>query len=231
MSEDGIKLQVTEFKNISNDLAQLTMVANDPASIPSDFIPGQVAVLSLDGESKAYFAIASAPGESQLEFLVKRGKGVSGELFDRGVGCEVTMTGPVGKGFPIDQYHGHDLLLMAAGTAIAPIRSALRSALKHRDDFGRIVLVYGVREPAHFAFQEEIAEWRAKGILVVLTVSQPVADGNWSGAIGYVQHRLEDVAIHLQKPVAVICGMKDMMQQTTEQLSIRFPGIEVLTNF
>jgi NAD(P)H-flavin reductase len=92
------------------------------------------------------------------------------------------------------------------------------------------VLVYGVRQPDHFAFQEEIEEWRQKGIIVILTVSQPV-DGNWAGAVGYVQHRLEDAAVHLQKPVALICGMKDMMAQTTEQLSIRFPGVQILTNY
>ena len=230
MSEQGIKLRVTEIKEINSDLALFTMVADDPASEPLDFIPGQVAVLSLEEGGKSYFAIASAPREPHLEFLVKKGSGVSAALFDRGVGCEVTMTGPVGKGFPIDNYHGHDLLLLAAGTAIAPIHSVIRSTLGHSQDFGKIVLVYGVRNPSHFAFQEEIEEWRAKGIIVILTVSQPV-DGNWSGAIGYVQHRLDDAAVHLENPVAAVCGMKDMMQQTTEQLSFRFPGIQVLTNY
>jgi len=230
MSEQGTKLHVTEIKEINSDLALFKMVADSPTSEPLDFIPGQVAVLSLEDGTKSYFAIASAPRELQLEFLVKRGSGVSAALFDRGIGCEVTMTGPVGKGFPIDNYHGHDLLLLAAGTAIAPIHSVIRSTLSHSQDFGKIVLIYGVRNPGHFAFQDEIEEWRAKGIIVILTVSQPVY-GDWSGAIGYVQHRLEDVAVHLQHPVAAVCGMKDMMQQTTEQLAIRFPGIEVLTNY
>ena len=72
-------------------------------------------MLSLDGAGKGYFAIASAPGDHGLEFLIKKGNGVSGALFDSGVGSSVFMSGPVGKGFPVETYKGHDVLMMAAG--------------------------------------------------------------------------------------------------------------------
>src|SRR5581483_11650765 len=225
MSEEPIKLTVTNIDNIHDDLACFSMAAENGLS---DFIPGQVAVLSLDGQAKSYFAIASAPGEDTLSFLVKRGSGVSGALFEQGIGSSVLMTGPVGKGFPITEYRGHDPLLMAAGTAIAPIRSVIRSVLAHRHDYGKVILIYGVREPAHFAFQDEVESWRDQSIMVVLTCSQP-GSAAWNGAVGYVQHRLEDVAEHLERPVALICGMKEMMQQTSEELTRRFPGIQVLT--
>ena len=230
MSEQPTKLLITEVKNISTDLACFKMVPIDSVANSLDFIPGQVAVLSLDGVGKGYFALASAPGDQAFEFLIKKGSGLSAGLFENGVGSSVSMTGPVGKGFPIGDYKNRDLLLMAAGTAIAPFRSVIRYILKNRGDFSKVILIYGVREPAHFAYQDEIEDWREQGINVVLTVSQP-GNADWNGAIGYVQHRLEDVSVHLKDPVALICGMKDMMQQTTDELTRRFTGIQVLTNY
>ena len=89
-------------------------------------IPGQIAVLGIEGVGESYFAIASAPEDKEgMEFLVKKGGGVSESLFGAREDDKVQAKGPIGKGYPIDQYRGRDLILACVGSAIAPMRSVL----------------------------------------------------------------------------------------------------------
>jgi sulfhydrogenase subunit gamma (sulfur reductase) len=125
------------------------------------FTAGQVAVVGVEGVGESYFAVASAPeDEGVLQFLVKNGKGVAGALFTMRKGDSVSVKGPVGKGFPIDDYKGRDLIIEAVGTAIAPMRGVIRSIMKRRGDFGKVTAVFGVRVPEDFPFKNEMDEWR-----------------------------------------------------------------------
>jgi len=196
------------------------------------FVPGQVAVLGIEEVGESYFAIASAPEDRQgMDFLIRDGKGVSGILFMLNRGDQVQGKGPVGKGFPIDQFRGRDLLLAAVGSAIAPMRSVLRSILYRRADFAKVVLVYGVRHHDDFPFLEEMEEWRQANIQVTLTVSRPKGL-DWKGRTGYVQSHFEEALGTLHQPVALVCGMKEMMDQSRDQLtSLGVAATEVLTNY
>lgn len=196
-----------------------TMAADDGSSIADlQFEPGQVAVLSIPEFGEAYMAIASPPDQrGTLEFLVKRTGEVGERLCDLGSLATVDLTGLVGSGFPVDRYAGKDLVFVAAGTAIAPIRAAIGHAVANRSNFGRIVLVHGVRRPEDFAVDDEIDHWRAAGVDVVLTVTQP---GNgWGGRTGRVQELLETAVRDTFEPVAFVCGSPDMMEQTEQTLA------------
>ena len=107
------------------------------------FIPGQVAMLSVRDEDPAYFAFASAPEDRELEILVKRAAGASGKIFDMKEGARLDLLGVTGHGFDLDRHRGHDLVLVAMGTGVAPLRSALRHVLKRPQDFGQLVVLYG----------------------------------------------------------------------------------------
>jgi sulfhydrogenase subunit gamma (sulfur reductase) len=196
------------------------------------FIPGQVAILSKEGLGESYFAIASAPEDrGGMEFLVRNGEGVSAFLFAAKVGNTVSGKGPLGKGFPIDYYIGRDLFLSAVGSAIAPLRSVLRSVCHRRTDFGKVVLVYGVRRAEEFPLLDEMKEWRTNGIDVILTVSRPEV-GTWKGKTGHVQSHFGEALGVLRKPVAMICGMEAMIQQSRDELvRLGIPPDEILTNF
>ena len=196
------------------------------------FVPGQVAVLGIEGVGESYFAIASAPEDKGgMEFLIRKGAGVSEALFGVRQGASVQGRGPLGRGFPIDQYGGRDFILACVGSAIAPIRGVLRSVCYRRANFGKIVLVYGVRHPEDFAFSHEVEGWRQSHIEVILTVSRPEGLG-WSGKTGYVQSHLREALEGLSQPVAMICGMKTMMEQSRDELlRLGVAATEILTNY
>ncbi|MFC1930407.1 FAD-binding oxidoreductase [Chloroflexota bacterium] len=196
------------------------------------FIPGQVAVLSIQGIGESYYAMASAPEDKTgMEVLVKRGEGVSKVLFEAKEGDLVQAKGPVGKGFPIDQYHGRDFLIAAVGSAIAPMRSVIRSICLRRQDFGKISLIYGARHPEDFPFMKEVPDWEKARIEVILSASSPEG-ASWTGAIGHVQSHFSGVLDGLSRPVTMICGMKAMQEQSREEL-VRLGVLpnEVLTNY
>ena len=196
------------------------------------FIPGQVAVLGIEGVGESYFAIASAPEDKQsMDFLIREGEGVSGALFRLNRGDSVQGKGPLGKGFPIDQFRGRDLILAAVGSAIAPMRSVLRSIGYRRADFSKVVLVYGVRHPEDCPFLDEMEDWRKWHTEVILTISRP--EGlDWKGRIGYVQSHFREALRTLHQPVALICGMKEMMDQSRDQLTrLGVAATEILTNY
>ena len=199
---------------------------------PWVFIPGQVAVLGIPGIGESYFAIASAPEDNlSMEFLVKNGQGVSKALYEAKQGDPVNAKGPVGKGFPIDQYRGRDFLIAAVGSAFAPMRGVIRSICKRRQDFGKIILIYGARYPADFPFLSETNDWEKANIEVILSASHPEGTP-WKRASGHVQAHFERTIKGLKQPVAMICGMKAMQQESRDEL-IRLGVLpsEILTNY
>ena len=121
------------------------------------YIPGQVAVLGVEGIGESYYALASAPEDKTgMEFLVKNGEGVSKALYEATEGTKIQAKGPVGKGFPIDQYKGRDLLIVAVGSAMAPMRGVIKSICRRRQDFGKISVIFGARTPEDFPFLGEV---------------------------------------------------------------------------
>ncbi|MDP2743616.1 MAG: NAD-binding oxidoreductase [Dehalococcoidia bacterium] len=196
------------------------------------FVPGQVAVLGIEGVGESYFAIASAPEDRHgLDFLIRKGEGVSGALFEVKKGDLVQGRGPLGKGFPIDQYRGRDFMLAAVGSAIAPMRSVLRSVSYRRADFGKMALVYGARRAGDVPFADEMKDWQQSGIEVVLTLSSPET-GEWHGKTGHVQAHFREALAALRQPVALICGMKAMTSESRDELiRLGVAANEILTNY
>ena len=196
-----------------------------------DFTPGQVAVLQVEGEEPAYFAFAGAPDDRDLEVLVKQKVGASSVIYNMCVGDKIDLIGIVGHGFDLDAVKGRDLVFVAMGTGVAPLRSALRYVLKRKDQFGQLVVLYGARTPADFCYSDETDDWTAHGVALRQVVSRP--DGHeWSGPTGYVQSLLDNVLPDLSSPVALICGSREMIEQTRERLGkMGFKPHEILTNY
>jgi sulfhydrogenase subunit gamma (sulfur reductase) len=196
------------------------------------FIPGQVGVLGIEGVGESYFAIASAPEDKEfLEFLVKDGKGAAAAIYQLQKGATLTAKGPVGKGFPIDNYKGRDFIIAAVGSAIAPMRSVLRSMMSRRNDFGKVTAIFGARYPADFPFIKEVETWKAAKINAILTSSRPEGT-NWTGKSGHVNAHFAEALKGLNNPVALICGMKAMMEESrNDLLNLKIAANEILTNY
>ncbi|MCI0388446.1 MAG: hypothetical protein MOB07_06730 [Acidobacteria bacterium] len=206
-----------------------------------EFRAGQVAVLSQDpsqggtGDYKdSYIAFASAPEEDEFEFLIKHVQeppGLSVSLFDPRAENQVVLKKIVGCGFPVEDLKSHDLVFVAMGVGLAPLRSTLRHLLRSRKDYGRLVVLYGARTVEDFCFEDEMAtEWREQGVELRQVISQPNSD--WSGPTGYVQSLLEHIVPELKVPVALVCGSREMIDQTRLQLlDLGFAPEKILTNY
>jgi NAD(P)H-flavin reductase len=196
-----------------------------------NFTPGQVAILRVEGEEPAYFAFAGAPDDRDLEVLVKKKIGASSVIYDMGVGDRIELVGIAGHGFKIDEMKGHDLVFVAMGTGVAPLRSALRHVLNRKAEFGQLVVLYGARTPDDFCYRDATEAWEAAGVEWRQVNSRP--DGHdWSGPTGYVQSLLDNVLPELSSPVALICGSREMIDQTRERLAkMGFQPDDILTNY
>jgi len=196
-----------------------------------DFIPGQVAILRVNREEPAYFAFASAPEDRELQILIKRTVGVSSAIFDKRPGDRIDLLGVAGQGFDLDRQRGQDLVFVAMGTGVAPLRSALRHVLSRKQDFGQLVVLYGARTPEDFCYRDETQGWKNAGVELRQVISQP--DGHdWSGPTGYVQSLLDHVLPNLKSPVALICGSREMIEQTRDRLQqMGFVPEAILTNY
>jgi sulfhydrogenase subunit gamma (sulfur reductase) len=207
------------------------MPENAGAKHGVQFVPGQVAVLAVAGEAPAYFAFASAPEDAELEVLVKQKLGASNLIFDMRPGERIELLEVTGHGFALDDQKGKDLVFVAMGTGVAPLRSALRHVLKRKDEFAQLVVLYGARTPDDFCFRDETDGWEDAGVELRQVISRP--DGHdWSGPTGYVQSLLDHVLPNLNAPVALICGSLEMIGQTRDRLSqMGFKPNEILTNY
>jgi sulfhydrogenase subunit gamma (sulfur reductase) len=225
-------LIITGVRDQARDIRSFDLLPTPAAAAHGvSFIPGQVAMLEVEGHPPAYFAFASAPDDRELEVLVKQKAGASSVIFDMKQGQSIRLISVAGHGFPIEAQKRRDLVFVAMGTGVAPLRSVLRHVLKRKEDFGQLVVLYGARTPDDFCYRDETEKWEDAGVELRQVISRP--DGHdWSGPTGYVQSLLDHVLPDLSSPVALICGSLEMIDQTRERLGkMGFKPEEILTNY
>ncbi len=222
-------LVITRIREQASNIRSFDHAMPDESTV--QFRPGQVAILRVQQEDPAYFAFASSPEDPELEILVKRTIGASVALFQMNGGDTVELMGVAGNGFDLDLQAGRDLVFIAMGTGVAPLRSALRCVINRRERFGQLVVLYGARTPDEFCYRDEVDEWEEAGIELRRVISRP--DGHdWSGRTGYVQSLLDHVLPDLQSPVALVCGSREMISQTRDRLAqMGFAAEDILTNY
>ena len=189
--------------------------------------PGQFLTLA----ASTPVAIASAPGHG-LELLLKQGGTAHELLIGQKVGAplELDLDGPSGHGYPLARHAGKDLVLLGAGSGIAPLRAVLQAVLDERTRWGDVHLYYGHRQPGEFAYRGELGRWQAAGVRVVEAVSG--LDPSWTGARGRVHQALEAVPPPLGNAVAYVCGMAEMVADTSTTLArMGLPAESVFRNY
>lgn len=178
--------------------------------------PGQYLKVRAGGGQEGFLALASAPG-AQPELLVKRGAPLGDALAALAAGAPVAVSEVQGRGFPVDAAAERDLIFVAVGSGISPVRAAVVHALGQRERFGRMLLLYGQRSEDGFAYAAQLAAWQERGLEVVRVVSRP-GDG-WQGARGYVQEVLAARRPEVENASAFLCGMKPMVQGVSDGLA------------
>ena len=167
--------------------------------------PGQCAMLSIPGIGEAMFSITSSPtNEEYMEFSIKKCGCVTDWLHAMEVGQEITIRGPYGNGFPVDTaFAGKDLLFIAGGIGLAPLRSVINYCRHYRDRYGVIDIVYGSRSMQDLVdYREIVDEWTAdRDVHVHLTIDREQPE--WQGHAGFVPNYVGELGFTTDK-VAII---------------------------
>ena len=178
------------------------------------FESGQFGEFSIFGVGEAPFCISSSPTRcDHLEFAVKRVGRVTSALHRLGAGAEIGFRGPYGNGFPLGYLEGKNLVFIAGGIGLAPLRSLIWNVLDKRDKYRKIDIIYGARSPADLCFTYDLDSWKQdKTVNMVTTVDK--GDDSWTGREGFVPQVLEQLAPSAKEAVAVVCGPPVMIRFT-----------------
>jgi sulfite reductase subunit B len=168
--------------------------------------PGQFVEVSLFGIGEAPISISSSPTQKgSFELAVRAVGNVTKAMHSLNRGAIVGIRGPFGQGFPLEEMKGKDLLIVAGGIGLVPLRSLIHYVLDHRSQFGRLLVLFGARTPAEQLFLDELAAWRHRQDMEYWeTVDR--SDGQWKGNVGVITTLFPKITVDPQKTVAVIVG-------------------------
>jgi len=172
--------------------------------------PGQFAEVSVFGIGEAPISLSSAPTKKgTFEVCVRKLGNVTTKLHQLNVGDKVGIRGPFGNGFDVESLKGKDLLFVAGGLGIAPLRSLINYVLddSNRKDFGRDYLLYGCKEPKELLFGEELVSITSKeNVEFKPTVNWCPENEVWEGNIGVITTLIPQVSFDPEKTLAILCG-------------------------
>lgn len=172
------------------------------------FAPGQFNMLYVPGVGEAAISISSDPANCQtIEHTIRVVGSVTRAIDALGEGAIVGLRGPFGRPWPMEHLVGHDVVIVAGGIGLAPLRPVIYHLLRHRDQYRRVVLLYGCRTPEDRVFAVELERWEAEqAIQVLVTVDN--ATGKWHGPVGVVTNLLKRVRVNAERTVVLVCGPK-----------------------
>jgi len=168
--------------------------------------PGQFVEVSLFGIGEAPISVSSSPTKKgSFELAVRSVGNVTKALHQMNPGAPLGIRGPFGKGFPVEEIKGKDILFVAGGIGLVPLRSLINYVLDKRSDFGRVIVFFGAKTPAEQLFLDELAKWRtSKEMEYLETVDR--SEGSWKGNVGVITTLFPKVTLDPKKTVAVIVG-------------------------
>lgn len=221
---------VTDIRTETPDVKTFRVVSPEGKKLFTH-IPGQCAMLSMPGVGEALFSITSSPTNLEyMEFSIKRCGCVTTWLHQMEVGQQITVRGPYGNGFPVDTaLKGKDLLFIAGGIGLAPLRSVINYVRDKRNDYGSVQIIYGSRSKEDLVdYQEIINEWvKSDGVEVNLTIDRPQDD--WDGHVGFVPNYVKELNPDVGKTV-LMCGPPVMIKFTLAALKeLGFKETQVYT--
>lgn len=175
--------------------------------------PGQFGMLSVFGVGEVPISVSAAPHVHTVRAV----GAVTRALCRLDRGAIVGVRGPFGTAWPLDGAEGRDVVVVAGGLGLAPLRPVVHELLAHRERFGAVSVLCGGRSPAELLFLEELERWRARlDVTVEVIVDAP--DGGWGGRVGVVTRLLPRAELDPAAAVAMVCGPELMMRFTAQAL-------------
>ena len=184
------------------------------------FMPGQFNMLYLPGIGEVAISISSAPRERRgIAHTIRCVGTVTRVIEQLQAGAVIGLRGAYGKGWPLDDAHDKDVLVVAGGLGLAPLRPAIKALLAERRAYGKLLLLYGARHPTDLLYQREYTPWRKQGLETQVTVDH--ADSSWTGQVGVVPALLGRLDFDPQRTIVFTCGPEIMMRFTVYELLAR----------
>jgi anaerobic sulfite reductase subunit B len=181
--------------------------------------PGQFTMLYAWGVGEVPISVSGVARNGSLVQTIRDVGAVTHKLCGLEPGLTVGVRGPLGRGWPVDELGGADVVVVAGGLGLAPLRPAVRALLAKRERFGQLVLLYGARTPPDLLFRDEIARWAEDGLDVQLTVD--AGDTSWDGPVGVVGKLVARADFDAASAAALMCGPEVMMRFTALALADR----------
>ena len=183
------------------------------------FAPGQFNMLYVFGVGEIAISICADPRGKLLMHTTRVVGTVTKAMRRLRRGDMLGVRGPFGSSWPIEQAAGHDVVLIAGGIGLAPLRSALSQLLRRRNKHGKVVLLYGVRTPEDMLYRHELERWWSAGLQIFATADR--ATGSWPGHVGVVTALIPRAPLDSVNTVAMVCGPEVMMRYTVLELQKR----------
>jgi NAD(P)H-flavin reductase/formate hydrogenlyase subunit 6/NADH:ubiquinone oxidoreductase subunit I len=216
-------------RRLTGDTLLFEVADFNDGKLPS-YRPGQFMELSVFGLGECPISITSTPTRPGfIEFAVRETGSVSHGLHNLEVGDYIGLRGPFGNGFPVEAMKGKDLVFIAGGIGLAPLRSLINYMLDRREDFGAIDIIYGARTPELLCFSEEFATWQqAPRTRLHLTVDREAP--GWSGTVGLVPAVAKGLGLSPDNRIAIACGPPVMIRFTLLGLTeMGYPDESIIT--
>lgn len=185
------------------------------------FKAGQFAEYSSFGDGESTFCIASSPTrKGYVECTFRQAGRVTSGLASKDVGDVIGFRGPYGNTFPLDAWEGKNIVFVAGGIALPPMRCVIWNVLDLRDRYKDVTIVYGARTVADLVYKQELAEWDARpDVRLVQTVDPGGETADWKGQVGFVPAVVEKAAPSAENSIAVVCGPPIMIKFTLPVLT------------
>ena len=203
------------IKKIRRETEDTFTVELDPREGRSryDFLPGQFNMLYVYGVGEVPISISGDPAGSTLVHTTRAVGTVTKAMAKLRRGDVIGVRGPFGTSWPVAEARTKDVVFVAGGIGLPPLRPALYEILSHRESYGKVVLLYGTRTPSDILFKDELEQWRARFDLeVFITVDR--ASAGWRGNVGVVTTLIQKAGFDSRNTLAMIVGPEVMMRFT-----------------
>ena len=216
--------RVAQVSKETHDTFTLRVEPESEDGLLPGFEPGQFSMLYVRGVGELPISISGDPEErNKLVYTIRSVGKATHELVTQTDGSLIGLRGPFGTHWPLRESRGRDLIVVAGGIGLAPLRPAIYHVLRHRGDYGRLIVLYGARSPKDLLFKKQLTAWNyVPDTQVLITVDY--GGLSWRGYVGVVTTLFRYVRLRPERTTAMLCGPEVMMRFVISELKTRGLG-------
>ncbi len=181
---------------------------------------GQFIMCTVFGAGEFAVSLPPSPENDRFHLTVRKVGSVTNALHELKPGGKLGIRGPFGNGFPFEEIKGKNIIYVAGGIGLIPLRSSIVHVLQHKKEFGRVLMLHGARTPDDLMYKDNLKEWQSfDGFETYITVD--VAAPGWTGEVGFVHTLFDKANLPIENTVAFVCGPPVMFNTVIGELMKR----------